>query len=603
MARYKYPYSDFHELNLDYILKLCRESLGIGLKVMDKQLWLVNDLDEPLSKVTVSYATTAGYSEAGHEIDAFLISAGVDHDSLVFTNGKGEATLINVPKAQKAVTDENGKEITTYMARLQVTGDQFRVTLGNGDTYDLTCPYAVKASTDVNSKDLTTYAASMAVSGNNVVLYDSMGRTLSTITVHYAEIAENDMDSDPIKSNYAHSLVTGTRTLKLIAKDGTELSEITCPYAVIATTDEDGNAFLSDYAELLVIDSDGKRIGVEAHDGTRLSTITVPFATLATDATNAVESVTVVGDKMVFTTFGGHTFEITCPYSVRALKDNLSNEITKTYIANVTNNTATGEITFYDAEGNIIVSMIPQLDKAIHDSYNNLIADYVKQILVDSNSNYVTVVHGTGTSESLIINYATHAWKDTNDNVIKNFYVAYLECIEDVQDGHFKLVAYDGDTPRAELWRIELKAYMAQVDVNERAITSYVGEVTVNSEDNLEILDGEGNHLNSIAGAVSITPSGTVQGTEVTLGTTTVEEVTSVGTLPSKAADTFVAPTLIYDATDESLTFDAGSFTEGVFAPGTLPTSASKTVANGTATVGDPIFIGDPEVANVDFSD
>lgn len=603
MARYKYPYSDFHELNLDYILKLCRESLGIGLKVMDKQLWLVNDLDEPLSKVTVSYATTAGYSEAGHEIDAFLISAGVDHDSLVFTNGKGEATLINVPKAQKAVTDDNGKELTTYMARLQVTGDQFRVTLGNGDTYDLTCPYAVKASTDVNSKDLTTYAASMAVSGNNVVLYDSMGRTLSTITVHYAEIAENDMDSDPIKSNYAHSLVTGTRTLKLIAKDGTELSEITCPYAVIATTDEDGNAFLSDYAELLVVDGDGKRIGVEAHDGTRLSTITVPFATLATDATNAVESVAVVGDKMVFTTFGGQSFEITCPYSVRALKDNLSNEITKTYIANVTNNTATGEITFYDAEGNIIVSMIPQLDKAIHDSYNNLIADYIKEILVDSNSNYVTVTHGTGNTESLVINYSTHAWKDTNDHVIKNFYVAYLECIEDVQDGHFKLVAYDGDTPRAELWRIELKAYMAQVDVNERAITSYIGGVEVNNNDDIDILDGEGNVVNTVYGAVGFTPTGDITGTSVTLGTTTEDVIDSVGTLPSKTADTFVAPSLTYNANTEELTFSAGSFTEGAFDPGTLPSTKQITVADGTATVVDGTFSGDPVVANVTFTD
>ena len=111
MAKYKYPYSDFHELNLDYILRLCRESLGIGLKVMDKQLWLVNDLDEPLSKVTISYATAAKYSDGGNDIDTFLISAGTDNDALVFTNGKGEATVINVPKAQKAVTDVNGKEL------------------------------------------------------------------------------------------------------------------------------------------------------------------------------------------------------------------------------------------------------------------------------------------------------------------------------------------------------------------------------------------------------------------------------------------------------------------------------------------------------------
>lgn len=601
MARYKYPYSDFHELNLDYILKLCRESLGIGLKVVDKELYLVNDLDEPLSKVTISYADTALHDNDGNEITAYILDAGIDNKKLVFTHGNDEITAITVPYATQASEDDNGNRIDSYVKRVGVAGDKLLIVFGDQSTFSFNCPYAVKASTDVNGKDLVTYAAGIEVDGNEIVLTDGRDLEITRITVQYAEKANKDLDGDPIKSNYAHSLTTGTTTVKLIAKDGTELSEITVPYATTALTDTNGNAFLSDYVEALVVD--GQRIGVEAHDGTRLSTITVPFATLATDATNAVETVQVVGDQMVFTTFGGQSFTITCPYSVRALKDNLQNEITKTYVANVTNNTTTGEITFYDAEGQEIVSMIPVLDKAIHDSYNNLIADYVKQILVDSNSNYVTVVHGTGTSESLIINYATHAWKDTNDNVIKNFYVAYLECIEDVQDGHFKLVAYDGDTPRAELWRIELKAYMAQVDVNERAITSYVGEVTVNSDDDIEILDGEGNHLNSIAGAVSMTPSGTVQGTEVTLGTTTVEEVTSVGTLPSKAADTFVAPTFTYDATDESLTFDAGSFTEGAFNAGTLPTSASKTVADGTATVDDPIFIGDPEVANVEFSD
>ena len=565
MAKYKYPYSDFHELNLDYILRLCRESLGIGLKVMDKQLWLVNDLDEPLSKVTISYATAAKYSDGGNDIDTFLISAGTDNDALVFTNGKGEATVINVPKAQKAVTDVNGKELVTYMARLQVTGDQFRVTLGNGDTYDLTCPYSVKASTDVNSKDLTTYAASIGVSGNNVVLYDSMGRTLNTITVHYAEVAENDLDSDPIKSNYAHSLTTGTRTLKLVAKDGTLLSEVTCPYAVISTTDEDGNAFLSDYAELLVVD--GNRIGVEAHDGTRLSTITVPFATLSTDATNAIESVQVSGDQIIFTTYGGVQTAITCPYSIKALKDNLSNEITKTYVANVTNNTATGEITFYDAEGAVIVSMIPQLDKAIHDSYNNLIADYIKEILVDTNSNYVTVVHGTGNSESIIINYSTHAWKDTNNNVIKNFYISYLECVEDIQDGHYKIVASDGDTPRAELFRFEVWAYKSQVDQNERAITSYVGGVIVDEDDDtkLNVLDGEDNVQNVITGQVTSTASGVISGTDVTL---------TSGTLPS----------CTYNAGTETITFN----------PGVFPTV--DTVTDGT-------FTGTPVTDDVNFTD
>ena len=66
---YKYPYTDFHELNLDYILKLVRESIGLSLKITDKQIQLVNDLGEVVSSVTVSFATTAQKDEKGNEED------------------------------------------------------------------------------------------------------------------------------------------------------------------------------------------------------------------------------------------------------------------------------------------------------------------------------------------------------------------------------------------------------------------------------------------------------------------------------------------------------------------------------------------------------
>ena len=95
----------------------------------------------------------------------------------------------------------------------------------------------------------------------------------------------------------------------------------------------------------------------------------------------------------------------------------------------------------------------------------------------------------------------------------------------------------------------------------------------------------------SISGTV--TPTGTVNGTAVSLGTKSINEITSVGTLPSKAADTYIAPSATYDATTETLTFNPGSFSEGAFSAGTLPTSSSTTVADGTSTVTDPTFTGD----------
>ena len=112
--------------------------------------------------------------------------------------------------------------------------------------------------------------------------------------------------------------------------------------------------------------------------------------------------------------------------------------------------------------------------------------------------------------------------------------------------------------------------------------------------------------------SATYTPAGTVtstaSGTEVTLGTKTIKVIDKVGTLPSKAADsftpashaddTFVAPSCSYNSDTQTLTFSAGSFTsgefsggsftEGAFSAGTLPTTKNATVANGTATVTDP---------------
>lgn len=91
----------------------------------------------------------------------------------------------------------------------------------------------------------------------------------------------------------------------------------------------------------------------------------------------------------------------------------------------------------------------------------------------------------------------------------------------------------------------------------------------------------------------TVTPTGTVSGTAVNLGTKTISEITDVGTLPSKAADVYIAPSASYDASTETITFTPGSFSEGAFSAGTLPTSSSTTVADGSATVTDPTFTGD----------
>lgn len=537
---HQFPYTDFHELNLDYLFRCCGKGLGLKLDVQGDYLRLIGKDNAVVSQVKVHYADTALTDVDGNPIKSYILTAGTSGDYIIFTHGDGQVTSLTVPFANKAKYDIDNHEIEDYVYNVQIAGDKVRITKGDGTIVDLTIPFATKAATDINDKDLTTYAASLSVEGTQLVLRDSMGRELDRLTVSYATKALNDNDGDDIRATYGVTLATGTTTILLRNKNGDDLSEITVPFATHATT--------ADSAD---------------------------FATVAEDANNAIESVIIVGDQMIFTTFDGAQFTVTCPYAVKSNKDDLGNIIKNTYVADVQQDTQTGEISFLDALGNEICSLVPTSRKATYDSYENLIADYVKTIVADNQSDYVTVTHGTGATDSIKINYSEHAYMDTNDQVIKNYYITWLTCVEDVDDGHYKIVMWNGDIPRAEIGRFEVWAYKAQVDVNERPLTSYVGDVLVDEDDDtkIDVLDGEASPKNVITGQVTTEPSGTVSasasGTAVTL---------TAGTLPS----------VTYNSGTETLTFSAGAF----------PTV--DTVTDPTITAS---FTGDSATDDVHFTD
>lgn len=369
-----YPYTDFHEMNLDYILRLARESMGLHLEVVGDKLQLKNAANQVISNVTVSYATKALQDADGNPIKSYIMSADTDATTVIFIKGDGTRTSITIPYATKAKEDNAGHDIVDYVLNATVAGDKLRFVKGDGTVFEVTCPYATKASTDTNGKDITTYAATLTSESKKLCLRDSQGRLLSQVTAEYALEAQSAEEAD-----------------------------------------------------------------------------------LATNATNAIQSVTIDGNTIKFTTYGGTETVITCPYAVKANKDDLGNVIKTTYVASVVNDAQTGKLKFLDAMGNTIVELLPTVDKAAHDSYNNLIADYIKAIAVSAQSNYVTITHGTGTVESITIHYSEVAWKDTNGNVIKNTYVKRMEIEEDPADSNvFYIIAYNGDTPEAETFRMKL---------------------------------------------------------------------------------------------------------------------------------------------------
>lgn len=402
-----YPYTDFHEMNLDFILKLAKDTMGLHLEMVGDKLALKNMNEETVSDVTVGYAVKAWKDANGNPIDGYIMNVAGSGTALVFTRGDGTTKSITVPYATAAAQDIDGKDLEDYIYNVQVSGDKLRITKGDGTAVEITVPYAVKASQDANGKTITTYAANLVVDGNNVRLNDATGTQIASITVPYAEKANKDADGDPIKTTYGHALQVGTTTVKLLDKSGNALSEITVP--------------------------------------------------LATHATNAIETVAISGNQVIFTTYGGTQTAITIPYAVKAQQDDLGNVIKTSYVADVAQDAQTGELVFKDATGGTICTLTPVAASAIEDNYGNDIADYIKAIAVSSNSNYVTVTHGTGDTDTITIHYAEVAWKDTNGNVIKNTYIKRIAIVESpAASGIFYLVAYNGDTPEAELFRIKL---------------------------------------------------------------------------------------------------------------------------------------------------
>lgn len=497
MAWHEYPYTTYYN-DIDRMCKCCK-ALNIHLDTHGDYLRLINDKDGSIiSAVKISYADKALTDVDGNPIKTYIINAGTNGTHLVFTKGNNEVISFEVPFAKTAAKDVQNKDILDYVYGVSVSGDKVRITNGDGTVYELTVPFATAAAETVDGYDLTMLACSLITDGNELVLRDTKNRELSRITPNFAVKAQKDVDGDDIKSTYANSMTQTATTLKLLAKDGTVLDEETINYAVMSLKDTDGNLFLSDYAEKIVVDSDGKRIGVEAHDGTRLATITVPFATLSTDATNAVENVQVSGDTILFTTFGGQTFSITAPYATKAQKDDIGNTIKSTYFAGVSNDTDAGTITFYDALGQVLATIQNGvITHAIYDDYDNPLAGYIKAIQATAGSDYLTATHGDGTVDSIKVDYSERAWKDTNGNVIKNTYIKTLSIAQDPDDGQWKLFAFNGDTPAALLFALVITAEKAYKDVNGKLLTSYLAHVDLDDTDIIS-KDGEDNEVDRL---------------------------------------------------------------------------------------------------------
>lgn len=457
-----FPYTEYESggcQNLGCMMRMCHK-VGVKLAFNNGVLELLDRANHVISTVQIAYAESAATDLNGNPIIAYLISAGIRDKFLVLRNGNGQETILTIPYAETAKYTEDGDEINSFIKGFAIDGDQVRITLGNGTSLAYTIPFATKAATDINNKSLTSYAAGIAVSGNDIILTDGQGRTINQITVHFAETAAADEAGNNIRDNYASKLQAGTTTLKLFSKSNELLSEITCPFSTTSHQDEDGNLFLHDYAEKIQINLDGKKLDLLAHDGTLLSSTLVPFSTLSTDATNAIERAEIIGNQLVLTTYGNQITRLEIPWALKAGADKLNNQIDESYVADVRQDATTGVISFYAMDGSVLAELTPNSRVAEYDTFDNLIGDFIKTLVFDNQSKYLIATHGTGTADSIRIEYATAAWKDDIGNIIKNVYHKTL-LIEEDNEGRFCLIGLNGEG--SEITRLILPELTAAV--------------------------------------------------------------------------------------------------------------------------------------------
>lgn len=299
----------------------------------------------------------------------------------------------------------------------------------------------------------------LEVSGNQLLMKTADNTIISAITIPYA--TEAGSANTAVSAGYA-------------SQAGSAASATYAATAGTATTAT--NATNATHAASADTATTATTAGTATSADTATYATTAGSATTATSATNAAyaettgnvehalnafEKVEADGNNLKFTKGDNTTSLIQAPFATKAQKDDLGNIIKSTYITNVVDNNGTLE--FKNANGETVVSITPSVQVADQDSYGNTIADFIKTITQAAGSNYLTVSTGTGATDTITINYANTAWKDTNGNVIKNTYIKRLEIITDPNDGHKKLVAYNGDDPEAELFRFEIEAYSAQV--------------------------------------------------------------------------------------------------------------------------------------------
>ena len=125
----QYPYTDLHSINLDYIIKLCRENMGLHLEISGNSLLLKTEDNTIISSVTIPYATEAGTANSATQAN-YATSSGVAATANYATTA-GSATTADTAKdgyyIMKIQHDPNDPSTYEYVGTYNSKGNLIAV--------------------------------------------------------------------------------------------------------------------------------------------------------------------------------------------------------------------------------------------------------------------------------------------------------------------------------------------------------------------------------------------------------------------------------------------------------------------------------------------
>ena len=276
----KYPYTDFHAVNLDYILKLVRENAGLHLEESGNQILLKTADNTIVSAITAPYAASAGSANTASSA-SYASTAGSASSAGYATNAGTAAAATNATNAvnaDHAVTADSATSAASATTAATAAEATHAATASEA-THAATADYA----TTTGSVEHAEKAFESVSQNGDALRFTAYDGSVKDITPAFATRAYRDDYTNRITATYVSNVVDNNGTLVFKAPNGNTIASVT-PSIAQAVTDSYGNT-IADYVKSVSVESGSNYVTIEHGTGTA-ETIQIPYSDEAWKDTN-----------------------------------------------------------------------------------------------------------------------------------------------------------------------------------------------------------------------------------------------------------------------------------------------------------------------------